>query len=71
MDILIPLASFAIFGIGVTVLYFRFRDNFSALAAASDSKQGSGFWAVIALIYAIMIAVLFGVFRVGYRFLGR
>lgn len=69
MDILIPLASFAILGIGVAVLYFRFRDNFTDLAAATDSKQSSGFWAIIALIFAIVIAVLFSVLHVGYRFL--
>jgi hypothetical protein len=71
MDILIPLASVAIFGIGVAVLYFRFRDNFSDLAAATDSKQSSGFWAVVALISAIVVAVLFSLFHVGYGFLRR
>jgi hypothetical protein len=68
MDFLIPLASLAIFGIGVAVLYFRFRDNFSDLAAATDSKRSGGFWAVMALIYAIVIAVLYSAFRVGYGF---
>jgi hypothetical protein len=68
MDILIPLASLAIFAIGVVVLYFRFRDNVSDLAAATDSKKSSGFWAIVALIYAIVIAILFSVFHVGYAF---
>lgn len=66
MDILIPLASVAIFAIAVVVLYFRFRDNFSDLAAATDSKHRSGFWAIAALIFAIVIAVLHSMFGVGY-----
>jgi hypothetical protein len=68
MDILIPLASVSIFGIGVAVLYFRLRDSFNDLAAATDSKRSNGFWAVTALIYAIVIAVLFSVFHVAYGF---
>jgi hypothetical protein len=55
----------------VAALYFRFRDNFTDLAAATDSKQSSGFWAIMALIYAIVIAVLYSVFHVGYGFLRR
>ena len=71
MDILIPLASVALSAIGFAALYFRFRDNFSDLAAATDSKQSSGFWAIVALIYAIVIAILYSVFRVGYSFRSR
>jgi hypothetical protein len=66
MDILIPLASFALLAIAVAVLYFRFRDNFTDLAAATDSKQSGGFWSIVALIFAILIAVLYSIFRVGY-----
>jgi hypothetical protein len=67
MDILIPLASLALFGIGVAVLYFRFRDNFSDLAAATDSKRSNGFWAIVALIYAVVIAVLYSAFHIGWH----
>jgi hypothetical protein len=68
MDILLPLASVAIFAVGLAALYFRFRDNFSDLAAATDSKRSNGFWALVALIYAIVIAVLYSVFHVSHRF---
>jgi hypothetical protein len=68
MDILIPFASVAIFAVGLAALYFRFRDNFSDLAAATDSKRSIGFWALVALIYAIVIAVLYSVFHVSYGF---
>ena len=53
MDILISLATVAIFVIAVTAAYYRFRDNFSDLAAATDSKQSGSFWTGAALIYAI------------------
>jgi hypothetical protein len=39
MDILISLAPVALFAIAVAVTYYRFRDNFSDLASATDSKQ--------------------------------
>jgi uncharacterized membrane protein YidH (DUF202 family) len=59
MSILISLALVAI---GIAVVYFRFRDNFSDMAAATDSKQSSGFWTIVAVIYAVVVAVLFLVF---------
>ena len=65
MSILIYVASIALFGIGVAVVHYRFRDNFSDIAAATDSKQGGGFWTIVALIYAVVIAVLYSMFRYG------
>jgi uncharacterized membrane protein YidH (DUF202 family) len=56
------LISLALVAIGMAVVYFRFRDSFSDLAAATDSKQSSGFWTIIAVIYAVVVAVLFLVF---------
>jgi formate hydrogenlyase subunit 3/multisubunit Na+/H+ antiporter MnhD subunit len=66
MDTLVSLAPLALFAIGVAIVYYRFRDNFSDLAAATDSKQSSGFWTVVALIYAVVIAVLYATFRGGH-----
>jgi len=62
MDILITVVPIALFVIGVAIMYYRFRDNFSDLAAATDSKQSNTFWTVIALIYAVVIAGLYLVF---------
>ena len=62
MNTLIIAAPIALFVIGVAVTYYRFRDKFSDLAAASDSKQSNTFWTVIALIYAVVIAGLYLVF---------
>lgn len=62
MSILISLAPLALFAIGVAIFYYRFRERFSELAAATDSKQTHAFWAVLALAYAAVIAVLYIVF---------
>ena len=48
------------------MVYFRFRDNFSDLAAATDSKRSSGFWTIVALIYAVVVLVLWLVFYPGH-----
>jgi uncharacterized membrane protein YbhN (UPF0104 family) len=63
MDILISLATVAIFVIAVVVTYYRFRDNFSDLADATDSKRDSSSWTIAALIYAVVIVVLYSMFR--------
>jgi hypothetical protein len=68
MDTLLSLAPIALFVISVVMVYYRFRDNFSDLAAATDSKRSNGSWAIAALIYALVIAGLYSVFHVGYRF---
>jgi hypothetical protein len=66
MDILIPVATVAIFVIAVAVTYYRFRDNFSDLAAATDSKRSASSWTIAALIYAVVIAALYSMFRGGH-----
>ena len=63
MDLLISLTTVAIFVIAVVVTYYRFRDNFSDLAAATDSKRGRSSWTIAALIYAVVIVVLYSMFR--------
>ncbi len=55
MTILVPVV---LLGIGLAALYYRFRENFSDLATATDSKKSDGFWNIIALVYAVVIGVL-------------
>jgi Kef-type K+ transport system membrane component KefB len=64
MDLLLTLAPIAIFVVAVAVLYYRFRDNFFDLAAATDSKRSNTFWTTVALIFAVVIAILYSVFHV-------
>jgi len=53
----IPLAVFA-----VVVTYFRYRDHFSDLAAATDSKRSGFFWTIVAWGYAIVLVLALGVY---------
>jgi hypothetical protein len=55
MTILVPVV---LLGIGLAALYYRFRENFSDLATATDSKRSDEFWSIMALVYAVVIAVL-------------
>jgi hypothetical protein len=55
MTILVPVV---LLGIGLAALYYRFRESFSDLATATDSKKSDGFWSIMALVYAVVIAVL-------------
>jgi hypothetical protein len=54
MTSLVPVV---LLGISLAALYYRFREHFSDLATATDSKK-SGFWSIMALVYAVVIAVL-------------
>jgi hypothetical protein len=60
MFTLIPLA---VFVIAVVVTYFRYRDHFSDLAAATESKRSSSFWTIVALGYAVVVALGVYAFR--------
>ncbi len=60
MSVLIP---FALLTIVVVATYYRFRDNFSDLAAATDSKHGNSFWAIVTLIWTIVMVALYFTFR--------
>ncbi len=59
MDTALTLAPFALLAIGAGLVYYRFRERFSDLAAASDSKRSNVFWTCLALIYAVVVAVLY------------
>jgi|HubBroStandDraft_3_1064219.scaffolds.fasta_scaffold1363056_2 hypothetical protein len=62
MDAALTLAPFALLAIAVVLVYLRFRDKFSNLAVAIDSKRSNLFWTILALIYAVVIAALY-IFR--------
>jgi hypothetical protein len=50
----------------VVAAYGRFRANFSDLAAATDSKKSDSFWAIVTLIWTIiMVALYFTFYRHG------
>jgi succinate dehydrogenase hydrophobic anchor subunit len=66
MDTLLSIAPVILLALSVGVVYFRFRDTFSDLAAATDSTKSSGFWSIATLLYAIAIALLYATFHVGH-----
>jgi hypothetical protein len=56
------LVSLAVFGIAVLITYYRYREHFSDLAFATDSKRSGFFWTMVAVAYAIILVFLWGVF---------
>ncbi len=46
----------------VVVLFHRYREHFYALESATDSEMGHFFWTALAVIFAIVIAVVYFVF---------
>lgn len=46
----------------VVVLFYRYREHFYALESATDSEMGHFFWTALAVVFAIMIAVVYVVF---------
>ena len=59
MYILVPLA---VFGIAVVITYYRYREHFTDLAFATDSKRSGFFWTVVAVDYAVSLISLWAVF---------
>jgi len=43
----------------VVVSYYRYRDHFYALESATDSNKGHAFWTILALVFAVVIAVCY------------
>ena len=43
-------------------MYYRYRDHFYALEAATDSNKGRAFWTILALVFAAVIAVGYCIF---------
>lgn len=46
----------------VVIAYYRYRDHFYALESATDSNKGHAFWTILAVIFAIVIAVSYLIF---------
>jgi hypothetical protein len=43
----------------VAIAYYRYRDHFYALESATDSNKGRAFWTILALAFAIVIAICY------------
>jgi hypothetical protein len=46
----------------VAIEYYRHRDHFYALESATDSNKGRTFWTILALVFAIVIAICYFIF---------
>lgn len=55
MEILI---SVALLGALMALTYFRFRDKFSELSDATDTKVSTSFWRIATLVYAVILVIL-------------
>jgi uncharacterized membrane protein YidH (DUF202 family) len=51
-----------VFTVTVVIAYHRYRDHFYALESATDSNKGHTFWTILALVFAILIAVCYFIF---------
>lgn len=51
-----------IFVFTVVFLYYRYREHFYALESATDSKRGHTFWTILALVFAIVLAICYFIF---------
>ena len=43
----------------VAIAYYRYRDHFYALESATDSNKGRAFWTILALAFAVVIAICY------------
>lgn len=55
-----------VFLAAIVMAYFRYRDTIFDLAAATDSKQSGDFLKFIALLFAILVVVLYMARRKGH-----
>lgn len=46
----------------VAIAYYRYRDHFYALESATDSTKGRTFWTILALVFAVVIAICYFIF---------
>jgi len=51
-----------LFMVAVAIAYYRYRDHFYALESATDSNRGHAFWTILALFFAIVIAICYFIF---------
>jgi multisubunit Na+/H+ antiporter MnhG subunit len=50
------------FVVAAAIAFFRYREHFYALESATDSNKGRTFWTILALVFAIVIAVCYFIF---------
>jgi hypothetical protein len=50
------------FVVAVAIAFFRYREHFYAIESATDSNRGRTFWTILALVFAIVIAVCYFIF---------
>ena len=48
-----------LFIVVVAIAYYRYRDHFYALESATDSNKGRAFWTILALAFAVVIAICY------------
>jgi len=60
MNILIPIIVLAAVA---GIYYYRFRDHFFEIASATDSKRSNVFWGVVAIVFSIVVMLLYIIFR--------
>ncbi len=51
-----------VFIVAVAIAYYRYRDHFYALESATDSNKGRTFWTILALVFAIVMAICYFIF---------
>lgn len=51
-----------VFIVVVAIAYYRYRDHFYALESATDSDKGRTFWTILALVFAVVIAICYLIF---------
>jgi len=56
-DDLIRVFAIVVLVVMVAAAYYRYRDQFYALESAMDSNKGRTFWNILALTFAIVIAI--------------
>lgn len=63
MDFLFWFVPLAAVVIGGVLVFRRVRNNFSDLAAATDSKSSGLFWTIVAIIYTLVVGGLWIAYR--------
>jgi uncharacterized membrane-anchored protein len=58
----VGIVTAVLFIVAVTIAFFRYREHFYALESATDSNKSHAFWTILALVFAIVIAVCYFIF---------
>ncbi len=61
-DDLVGVFTTVVFIVVVAAAYYHYRDHFYALESAADSNKGRIFWSILALVFAIVIAIGYAIF---------